>query len=308
MLAQTPIDLVVVDEVDGVSYHFTKPVDLVTVLDITPCELAYGLSTPNGTLINDRYVFHKIYIGDLEKLSRDMIVINPDGLGTIVPNARVAAAISGYDIGSIAYALDTDCDLDLPVRFISMDKFIKDMANSFDRQLTELKPQPNLTIKPDRKKVFEMLKHLEKTFNGLDCVKKPETAFLPTQPIGKTNEVGPGEYVITDYDEHERYEEERCDEYKKQTHKANLPNYFPPDIKPDFNNYPRTKSTSLKLIDLALGKELFFASYKNIAKFLGMSTSDQDLRYLRDLRYSQEPINGYLIRLADDYSPLPGPF
>ena len=308
MLTEKEIDVVVVDEIEGTAYHFNNPVDIIRILDLTPGELALAMCMPDGTLINDRYVFNKNYIGGLEKLSKDMVVIDSNGTAIIVPNARVAVAITGYDIGSIAYALDSDGGLDLPVKFISLDNYIKDMTNNFDRQLSELKPQPNLTIRPDRKKVVEMLEHLEKTFNGLDSAKKPETVFLPTQPIGKTNEVGPGEYVITDYDEHEKYEEERCNEYKKQAHKANLPNYFPPDIKPDFNNYPRTKSTSLKLIDLALGKELFFASYKNIAKFLGMSTSDQDLRYLRDLRYSQEPINGYLIRLADDYSPLPGPF
>jgi hypothetical protein len=300
MLTNTKIDVVVIDDATGTTYHFTTPEDLLQTLDITPIELALALCMPNGEVINDRFYLHKIYLGDLEKLTKDIIIIFPDDKAVIVSDARVAAIMTGYDIASIAYSIDADSSLDLPVKFISMANFIKSVNDNFNYQMRELRPQPNLTVKPNRQAVFNMLTELEKAVSALDN----NSVFLPTPTVGKTNEIDPGEYVITDHSKDKKHAEDRCREYKKQA----VPLISTIILEPNHNNYPRTNSTSLKLVDLALGKELFFSSYKQIAKFLGMSANDEDVQYLRDLRNTQEPINGYLIRLANDNYPLPGPF
>lgn len=285
MLVQKEIDVVVVDEATDTAYQFIRATDIMQALDITPGELAFAMCMPDGTLINDRYVFNKNYIGGLEKLSKDMVVIDSNGTGIIVPNARVAAAITGYDIGSIAYALDTDGKLDLPVKFISLDSFIKDMANSFDRQLSELKPQPNLTIRPDKTKVSKMLDHLEKALDHLDNLEKLETVSLPTQPIGKTNEIDPGEYVLVDNSEYAE----------------NLSNG-------PAQNFVQESLSNLKLIDLTTGKKVFFNSYAQMANYFKTKGKHFSEEQLKNMRKNKTIVDGYLIRMAKDDSPLPNLF
>lgn len=282
MLTLGPIDVMVLDETNGNVYHFTSVAEIFEALDITPSELVYGFHMPNGTAINDRYSFHKIYIGDLEKLSKDIVIIKPDRTAMIVSNIRMAAIVTGYDIASIAYSLDTDGGLDLPYRFVSMSNYLKTMGDSFNRQLQAMKPQPNMEIKPDKQTLFKILSQLEKFTDELE---RPKPVFLPTQPIGKTNEVDPGEYIEVD---NAKYAKNLTDGPAQ--------------------NFVQKSLSNLKLVDLSTGEEVFFNSYAQVATFFKSKGMDFSNEELKNMRKNQTIVDNYLIKMAKDDSPVPPPF